>query len=77
MFQEECFISAHEMGTGKGLLNSVNTKKWGSDRIAITLNIQSNKQNCTCLGQHDYEILSSTESKEKMCSFLFASLQIK
>lgn len=27
MFQEESFISAHEMGTGKGLLNSVNLKK--------------------------------------------------
>lgn len=37
MFQEEAFISAHEMGTGKGLLNSVNLKKWGSDKIAITL----------------------------------------
>lgn len=36
MFQEESFISACEMGTGKGLLNSVNLKKWGSDRIAIT-----------------------------------------
>lgn len=37
MFQEESFISTHEMGTGKGLLGSVNLKKWGSDRIAITL----------------------------------------
>lgn len=27
MFQEESFISAHEMGTGKGLLGSVNLKK--------------------------------------------------
>lgn len=37
MLQEESFISADEMGTGKGLLNSANLKKWGSDRKAVTL----------------------------------------
>lgn len=55
MFQEESFISTHEMGTGKGFLGSVNLKKWGSDSIAITLYKQSNKQSCTCLGLHDWD----------------------